>query len=131
MEKILLAFDARQMDISTIDFACYIAELTRSKLTALCIENELYEMQAMGGIYNTTYNAAVREEIMDLTKRNYEESIRLFEKSCRDRGIRAEIKPCDTKHPARRVIAESRFADLLIIKAETSFEKHFEGTPSH
>src|SRR5215211_5746589 len=35
MEKILMAVNPGQMDTKTIDFACYIANLTHSKLKAL------------------------------------------------------------------------------------------------
>jgi len=35
MEKILLALDAHQLETNTIDFACFIAKLTGSKLTGV------------------------------------------------------------------------------------------------
>ena len=37
----------------------------------------------------------------------------------RDRGV-----------PANELIAESRFADILVVDAETSFKKHYEGSPT-
>jgi hypothetical protein len=39
MEKILLAIDAMKPDIKSLDFACYIANLTKSKVTGVFLEN--------------------------------------------------------------------------------------------
>ena len=39
MEKILLAIDAHNPDKNTLEFACYLARLTKSKITGVFLEN--------------------------------------------------------------------------------------------
>ena len=46
MENILLVINGSKADRNTVDFACYIANLTHSKLTAVFIENIAGEEQA-------------------------------------------------------------------------------------
>jgi nucleotide-binding universal stress UspA family protein len=108
MEKILLAMDAAKLNMKTIDFACHIARLTRSRLTGVFLEGLVADYQR--GL----------NDIVD--SRLTESNIHTFREACvcretlsrvhRDRGI-----------PISEIIAETRFADLLIIDAETSFAK--------
>lgn len=111
MEKILLAMDAAHLNEKTIDFACYIAGLTRSRLTGVFLEGE------------ALVTAAVPSQVA-------EANINLFREACvshdtptsihRDRGI-----------PLSKIIAETRFADLLIIGPETSFTGPDGQIPGH
>ena len=39
MKNILVAVDATKLDLNTLDFACYLARLTNSKITAAFLEN--------------------------------------------------------------------------------------------
>jgi len=39
MEKILLAVDAINPDKNTLEFACYLGRLTKSKVTGVFLEN--------------------------------------------------------------------------------------------
>ena len=39
MEKILLVIDEETLDMDSLSFACYIAELTNSKITGVFLEN--------------------------------------------------------------------------------------------
>src|SRR5579872_3425005 len=41
MHKILLALDAHQLKTNAIDFSCYLARLTRSRLTGVFLEDVL------------------------------------------------------------------------------------------
>ena len=43
MEKILLAMDALNLNMNAIDFACYVAKLTRSRLTGVFLEGLIEE----------------------------------------------------------------------------------------
>ncbi len=43
MEKILLALDAVNLNTNAIDFACFIAKLTHSRLTGVFLEGLLDE----------------------------------------------------------------------------------------
>ena len=43
MEKILLAIDAINLDKNSLEFACYLAQLTKSKVTGVFLENLMSE----------------------------------------------------------------------------------------
>jgi nucleotide-binding universal stress UspA family protein len=127
MEKILLAMDAAHLNIKAVDFACYVARLTRSRLTGVFLEglvngeNRRGEDAFGGGAWDSDADHA---EVVPVTIPSAvtEASIRQFREACvcrdtlslihRDRGI-----------PLSEVIGETRFADLLIVDPETSFTK--------
>ena len=43
MEKILLAIDAIKLNNTSLEFACYLARLTNSKITGVFLENLVAE----------------------------------------------------------------------------------------
>jgi nucleotide-binding universal stress UspA family protein len=108
MEKILLAMDAVNLNTNAIDFACFIAKLTHSRLTGVFLEGLLDERPLV----------LVGDDIQEAVDAN----IRRFREACvcrntlslvhRDRGV-----------PLSEVNAESRFADLIIVDPETAFCK--------
>jgi hypothetical protein len=122
MEKILMALDAQQLNTNAIDFACYIAKLTHSKLTGLFLENILQD--------DITYVPGVSiPTCVDQPADSVSQNIRRFKESCicretsnlihRDRGI-----------PLSEVLEESRFADLIIVDPVTSFSRTDRNVPS-
>jgi nucleotide-binding universal stress UspA family protein len=143
MEKILLALDAQQLNTNTIDFACYIAKLTHSKLTGLFLENILQDdlTHVPGVSIPTCVNrpgsvpASAPDPAGSLVEQEYQpadpvsQNIRRFKESCvcretsslihRDRGI-----------PLSEVLEESRFADLIIVDPVTSFSRTDRDVPS-
>jgi nucleotide-binding universal stress UspA family protein len=132
MEKILLAMDAAQLNMKAIDFACYIARLTRSRITGIFLEGltngeSRNSVDEGGGAWDSDADNPdiVRATIPSaLTEAN----IRIFREACvcrdtlsgihRDRGI-----------PLTEILAETRFADLLIVDPETSFSKSDRHVP--
>lgn len=62
---------------------------------------------------------------MELIERN----IRIFKEECINRGVSFGL-PHYRGVPARELIEESRFADVLEIDAETSFNRRYDGTPT-
>jgi nucleotide-binding universal stress UspA family protein len=129
MEKILLAMDAAHLHMPTIDFACYIARLTKSRLTGVFLEGLVDgdgrgkdEADLFGG--GAWDSEAENPDVVPATIPSAvtEANIRLFREACvcrdtlslvhRDRGI-----------PLSEILGETRFADLLIVDAETSFSK--------
>jgi nucleotide-binding universal stress UspA family protein len=103
MEKILLAMDAAHLNEKAIDFACYIAKLTRSRLTGIFLEGE------------ALVTAAVPSDVT-------ESNIHLFREACICRETLSSIHR-DRGIPLSEIIAETRFADLLIVDPDTSFIK--------
>lgn len=133
MEKILLAIDALNPDTSALDFACFLGRLTNSKVTGVFLENLVAdEKPVFQKAYGTTYldweideNSPEFKDKQKLVEKN----ISLFKQSCENRGVKCSVHR-DRNLPAREIIHESRYADIVIIDAATSFNKRFEGTPT-
>jgi hypothetical protein len=129
MEKLLLAQDAQCLKISAIDFACYVARLTRSRLTGIFLEdvqsertvsvNKAPYSEPAGG-YRQPADAIVIAE----------ENIRLFREACVCRGVTSRIHR-DRGVPTTEIFEESRFADLIVVDTEISFTPGNESLPGH
>ena len=124
MEKILLAMDALHINTQTIEFACYLARLNGSRLTGVFLEDLLSEPAfgafqgvAQGQVCSITDipTASTSAEITDA-------NIQMFRQVCAAREVAANIHR-DRGLPLDEVIRESRFADLVIVDAETSFTR--------
>jgi nucleotide-binding universal stress UspA family protein len=133
MEKILLAINVAQFNTNVLDFACFLANVTRSKLTALFLENLQEEQVPVRKSYmgNPYIETIVANDIEENRKRNAqcEEQIRVFENTCRNRAVEYAVRR-DQGEPEDEIIYESRFTDLLIVDAEMSFEDKRDATPS-
>ena len=126
MRKILLAVDALNINTSSIDFACYIANLSKSKLTGVFLENILFEEVA-----EEAYISSGKEKELSVNQRQAitNQNIHFFREACEKRGVQAAIHR-DRGLPSDELVEESRFADLLIIEPGLSFRKKLEGVPS-
>jgi len=133
MEKILLALDAQQINKETMDFACYLARVTNSQLTGVFLEDVLSEdtdafrtfrqvAEMQGATGTAEVSPASRSAIT-------ESNIKVFRRTCEARGTVAHIHR-DRGIPLDEVVVESRFADLLIVDAETSFAKKRGSVPA-
>jgi nucleotide-binding universal stress UspA family protein len=127
MEKILLAMDAARPNMKAIDFACYIARLTRSRLTGVFLEglvngeNRSANDVFGGGAWDSDTD---NPDIVPATIPSAltEASIRTFREACLCRDTLSGIHR-DRGIPLSEILAETRFADLLIVDPETSFTK--------
>lgn len=100
--------DAMNLNTNVIDFGCYIARLTHSRLTGIFLE----------GLKEDRPVVMATQEGMATVEMN----IHRFRDAClcretlslihRDRGV-----------PLGEIIAESRFADLIIVDPETAFNR--------
>ncbi|HVV03709.1 MAG TPA: universal stress protein [Puia sp.] len=124
MEKILLAMDALHINTEAIEFSCYLARLTDSRLTGVFLEDVLSEpafgafqqvAQMQGGGVTDSQAASTKVGIT-------EANIQLFRKACEARGVVPNIHR-DRGMPLDEVITESRFADLVVVDPETSFAR--------
>jgi nucleotide-binding universal stress UspA family protein len=126
MEKILLAMDAKNINTQTINFACYLARLTNSRLIGIFLEDLLSEELPVLRDYEQTAHgqetAAATIEAGAPKTRTTEENIRLFKLACECRSTVANIHR-DRGIPLEEIIEESRFADLLVVDAATSFTR--------
>lgn len=114
MKKILFLMNGSGIDMPALDFACYIAKLSRSRLTGVFLEGDSGE--------KALYQVASDQEVTTNIKRFREacicrETVSLVH---RDRGL-----------PLSEVITESRFADLIIIEPELVASAAYRHTPGH
>jgi nucleotide-binding universal stress UspA family protein len=121
MEKILIAVDSHDLDRNTVRFACQIAKMTGSRLTAVFLEDQrtirnlAFEAIAEpANLAAATLLEATLEEAEIHTLR--EKNMLLFKQLATDEGVRSTIY-LDKGVPARELITETLFADLLILDA--------------
>lgn len=133
MEKILLAINAVQPNKNALEFACYLGRLTKSKVTGVFLENLVAEERPV--LKNARQIASLDWEVDEFSEEHkakvelIERNISLFQHGCCNGEVNSVVHR-DTGLPASELIKESRFADLMVIDAETSFNKRFEGTPT-
>jgi len=133
MEKILLAIDGTTINKNALDFACYLGRLTHSKITGAFLENlVVYEKPVLEQAHGISYmNWVVDKESSEykMKMENINNNVSLFKDACEKRTVRYSIHRNEGQ-PAKEIIEESRYADVLVIDAETSFSKKFEGVPT-
>lgn len=132
MQKILLAIDAIKLDMPALDFACYLGKLTHSQVTGIFLENLVDEERPVvkvEGIRYIDWELDENSEEYQVKKRIIEQNIALFKEACETRAVKCSLHR-DGGAPEGEIVRESRFADLLIIDAATSFNKRYEGSPT-
>ena len=130
MEKIVLVLNAHRPDTASIDFACWIAKLTAAKLTGLLID-EVYAAEAPVFMAESSYfDLTLCGETQAGVATETDRAVKLFLDECHLKKVAASI--CVVKgEPMQQVIAESRFADLLVIDSAMHFYKEELLLPSH
>lgn len=130
MEKILFISDAVAMSRECLDFSCYLGNLTHSKVTGVFLENQELELRSSEAIQEMAVCAPVPGAPLDVQKQLYrDKNISLFESICESNGVNCEIHK-NVGMPAAEVLKESRYADLLVIDAATSFSWKPESSPT-
>jgi hypothetical protein len=133
MEHILLAIDGTKTDVNTVDFACYIARITHSRLKAVFMgdmkENEIPVQKLLFALPYVETIIAHDLPGEDEMKRSLENNEKLFGEACVNRGVNYSLYR-NMKGSAAEIIKESRFSDLIIMNPETSIENGDEGSPS-
>jgi len=132
MKRILLAIDSQNMNINAVDFACYLARLSNSELTAIFLEDLLIENPVMVSQQDSAPLASmVREELEQYENkiRKRDENMRLFIEMAEEREVEAFVY-LDRGVPAADMISASLFADMLVVDAATSFTQVQEGPPT-
>src|ERR1700722_1895666 len=124
MLKISLAVGAMNVPANSLDFACFISNITKSKLTGVFLENVLEDEYA-GETFALAENELSDNQLRELT----DQHINFFKSACERRGINSKVYR-NRGLPANELIEESGFADLLIIQPDLSFRQKFDGSPS-
>jgi len=133
MEKILLALNAENPNPHALDFACYLANLTKSVLTGVFLENlvvdEIFVLNEDDDSKGSTWQIDKSNEKYRDRQRTIAKNIELFKSACEKRSVRYKIHG-DCGDPSKEIIRESRFADIIVLDAETTFNNGNEGVPS-
>ncbi len=133
MKKIILVLNSQQIGTGSVEFACYIANLTHSGLTGLFIEEPEFHQPSslrLNKNSNIEANAANGVEGVVAEKTATKTNVQLFKEACSNRGVNVTVYPV-LKDVVEKVRQESRFADVLIVDPATSFNGTGEGIPSH
>ncbi len=133
MEKIILVALGVSPARNTMDFACYLAGLTHSKLVGSFAEIAPYadhpEQKVVFGMpYLEPIVAGNHPEVV-AQQEAVHRAIQLFRDTCEDRGLPLAIrlqKAPDTD----LLLQESRYADVLIVDAEASLTLEKGAAPS-
>ena len=123
MKRVLVAIDANQVNVNLLDFACFIAKLTHSKLTGIFLDKikiakEPVKEMAYGAQRSVSAETGEKVKLFD-------EGARLFTETCNNRGANCSLHH-DEGSPVVDIIKESRFAELLIVDPEMSFKEKKE-----
>jgi nucleotide-binding universal stress UspA family protein len=132
MKKILLAVGERELSTTALDFACYLARLTKSPLTGIFLET-VTEHQLLPESVLAESGAArpvsIKENksVQPLTDRQ----ITRFIDGCVARDVVALVyQPHKIKW--KELIRETRFADAIIMDSEFTMQAQLlEEYPSH
>src|SRR5664279_5578160 len=130
MEKILVVIDPVKANSKLLEFAISIARQTRAAITCLFIEiagSELVVKDLHGFPVAFAENETAKNRL--LIKAEIEETLTDFERKCEERFIPFVVHR-EYGLPFDDVVAESRFADLMLIDAGMEPEKKSEQTPT-
>lgn len=132
MEKILLVMDGYKQNAYAIDFACYLAKLTGSRLTGVFLDG-LPDLPP-GESHLPAGESLVEEpgfvgELAGWPDDPVLRQVKRFREACVNREVAARVHR-DKGVPLEEALKESRFSDLIVVDPETSFramETEFPG----
>lgn len=133
MEKILIALDGGCPGKDTLSFGIFLSRLTHSRITGIFLENQPdAERPVVKNLYDGTYigwevdeNSPEWQEKMERITQNVEQ----FRAFYSNHDIATSVHR-DKGMPVKELVAETRYADLLLLDPETSFRDEFEKLPT-
>lgn len=133
MKRILLAINAESPDPQAIDFACFIGRLTKSIVTGIFLENLVAdERPVINNMQGMPYlDWEIDEQAPEYIQKKalIEKNVEAFKSCCEGKSVRCSYQLA-AGTPSSEVISQSRYADLVILDAATSFNKTYEGRPT-
>lgn len=132
MERIIILVDSKGVDTTSLDFACYLSQLTGSKLTGMFLhagqskkQSEIL-LQEPAALAVSELHKKAESEHPSLT---IEENKKIFKLFCKNHGLSREPEISDVTLP-EQIVTETRFADIFVVSAEVSFELDPQTVPS-
>ncbi|WP_276482249.1 universal stress protein [Paraflavitalea pollutisoli] len=132
MKKIILALSPQAINTHTISFAAYIAQLTRSSITGVLLDNLKAETALHISTDHEGTNINLEKKMPAMTREQagiIDETKRAFLTYCNEQGIACQVHE-DKGLAVEELILETRYADLLILDPEMSFAGHPEAIPT-
>lgn len=132
MQKILFVTNASFLNASAMEFAAYIAKQNHGKLVGVFLENLKYKpYPEVKRVLGFPYVEEITAQSVQSpeTVQEIENNIDLFRNYCVQQDIACIIHR-DQGTPVELAIEESRYADLIITDAATSFSYHEESVPT-
>lgn len=130
MERILVLIDASGTKRATMEFSCYLANLTRSRLTGL-----LFRAKEIGDEGYTNFQqpgtaAETKQQTRpDSTNQGIDEYKVAFKSYCDNHQVMPAPEFIEV-NSMEDVCINSRYADLMIIGSDASFTNEPENVPS-
>lgn len=119
MQQILLVLNPLSLNTASIDFAAYIATLTRSRVMGMFIDDEKVHSALPESTYESKDEEVTAANYSSMNNRFTEENLQLFNEICARHQVGCSIYYAKGL-AADEVIKESRFSDLIIMDGETS-----------
>jgi hypothetical protein len=137
MEKILLAMEGNKQNTYAIDFACYLAKLTDSRLIGVFLEGAsdgsgpgIVPVDKPELLHLDGSEIAGRTLVKELGSDPVLQQVHRFREACLCREVPVRVHR-DRGVPLEEMILESRFSDLIVVDPETSFRKTEREFPGH
>lgn len=131
MERILLIVNSHRPDAASIEFATRMAALSRTKLTALFLENVSYEPVLVAQPDVLQFSAyCLHTGGVVVGQPDVDMAVGLVKEECRFAGVCLDVT-FGKGDPLQQAICESRFADFIILDPGMSFSQQEESLPSH
>lgn len=133
MKNIRLVIDAGHFNTHHVQFACYVALLTKSRLNGIFMKNEPYrqipEMKVAFGLPFT--ETVTLSDLPDYKERQtlLSENESTFRAICERQGVHVSVHE-NPNEPLEQILAESRYADLIIVGSDLAFEPSDTAKPS-
>ena len=129
MKRILVAVDASNFKNSQIEFACYLARLTHSRLTGMFYHFQL-ETAKMEKLKAEVFAGDAESQLdKEAQMEEYPKALALFKEFCSSREVNCDVH-IDGEVPIEELIAETRYADLVVADPTITFTNKAEVVPT-
>lgn len=134
MRKLLLATGCLQPQKATLDFACYLAKLTKSKLTGVFMETLKHKDVLVTSMKNDKLNMEIKSDTgmpeNENTRAHCEQLIQQFKDACISRET-TFVTHRDRGMPWDELVLECRYADVVITDANFTINERHDGLSQH
>ena len=131
MERVVIVINPAGPERTALEFACHLSESTGSRLTGLFLhENDVAEVHENKHEWHICQDHKVPEATYEISPADIERNKKEFSRFCQNHNLVGTPDIQDAR-TVQDVIIESRFADFLIISANSSFSHEAEIIPTH